>query len=82
MNFDTKRQTEFFSEMSERQISAREFFSNLLLDSLERNYGLNNGLIMCYDTEDRFLSWTDRNGVRSGGEGHPYEDFKLSLIHI
>ena len=54
MNFDTKRQTEFFSEMSERQISAGEFFSNLLLDSLERNYGLNNGVDhRVHDTEDR-----------------------------
>ncbi len=73
MDFDTKRQAEFFSQMSERQISAREFFSGVLLDSLSRSYGLENGLIMCFDTKNRFLSWTDRDGVRSDDETHPYE---------
>ena len=43
-------QMAFFSEMSERQISAREFFSNVLLDSLYRNFGLDHVLILCFDT--------------------------------
>lgn len=76
MDFDTKRQAEFFSQMSERQISAREFFSGVLLDSLSRSYGLENGLIMCFDTKNRFLSWTDRDGVRSDDETHPYRSFR------
>ena len=49
----------FLLEMSERQISAREFFSNVLLDSMDRNFGLKNVLILCFDTEHHFLSWTD-----------------------
>lgn len=72
MDFDVKRQREFFSEMSERQLSAREFFGSRLLDSLERNYGIKNSLIMCFDTENGFLSWTDESGVLEAGEWHPY----------
>ena len=49
-------QMAFFSEMSERQISAREFFSNVLLDSLYRNFGLDHVLILCFDTTNGFLS--------------------------
>ena len=45
----------FLLEMSERQISAREFFSNVLLDSMDRNFGLKNVLILCFDTDNRFL---------------------------
>lgn len=76
MNFDTKRQTEFFSEMSERQISAREFFSGVLLESLSSCYGLENGLIMCFDTDNGFLSWTDSDGVRPNSRTHPYRAFQ------
>lgn len=68
-------QMAFFSEMSERQISAREFFSNVLLDSLYRNFGLDHVLILCFDTENRFLSWTDRTGITINGKAHPYRDF-------
>lgn len=35
----------FFSELSEHQISADEFFNVVLLDSLARNFGLKNVLI-------------------------------------
>ena len=70
MDFDVKRQREFFSEMSERQLSAREFFGSRLLDSLERNYGIKNSLIMCFDTENGFLHgqmraecWRRENGI-------------------
>lgn len=76
MRFDTKRQTDFFAEMSERQISAREFFGSLLLDSISRNYGLDNGLIMCFDTRNRFLSWTDREGMQASSADHPYVAFQ------
>ena len=65
----------FLLEMSERQISAREFFSNVLLDSMDRNFGLKNVLILCFDTDNRFLSWTDSNGIRLAGEEHPYSRF-------
>ena len=76
MNFDTKRRTEFIPEMSERQISAREFFSGVLLESLSSCYGLENGLIMCFDTDNGFLSWTDSDGVRPNSRTHPYRAFQ------
>ena len=46
----------FFSELSEHQISADEFFNVVLLDSLARNFGLQNVLISYFDPQGRFLS--------------------------
>lgn len=46
----------FFSELSEHQISADEFFNVVLLDSLARNFGLKNVLISYFDPQGRFLS--------------------------
>lgn len=71
-------QTRFILEMSERQISAREFFSNILLDSLERNFDLKDVLILFFDTQNNFLSWLDRNGLRINCEDHPYCKFASS----
>ena len=62
----------FFSELSEHQISADEFFNVVLLDSLDRNFGLKNVLISYFDPQGRFLSWTHRNGVLADYEEHPY----------
>ena len=69
-----KGQSNFISEMSERQISTTEFFSNVLLDSLERNFGLKNALILCFNTEGKFLSWTSKRGTEIDSEGHPYHN--------
>lgn len=44
----------------------------VLLDSLARNFGLQNVLISYFDPQGRFLSWTHRNGVLADCEGHPY----------
>ena len=71
---------DFLLEMSERQISANEFFGNILLDSIERNFGLKNVRILCFDTHNNFLSWTDRNGILVNSENHPYN--KFSAIDI
>ncbi|MGN1167914.1 MAG: response regulator transcription factor [Lachnospiraceae bacterium] len=65
----------FFSEMSEYQITAREFFSTVLLDSLKRNFGYENILISYFDTHGNFLSWTDASGSLMNCEEHPYRKF-------
>lgn len=75
MEYKDIGQVDFLLEMSERQISAREFFSNILLDSLKRNFGLENVLIVCFDSHNNFLSWTDRNGILIDSEKHPYKKF-------
>lgn len=66
---------DFLLEMSERQISAREFFTNVLLDALERNFHLEKVLLLCFDTGNHFLSWTDRSGISVDHEQHPYHRF-------
>ena len=63
MKYENAGQMNFFSEMAEHQISAREFFSNVLLDSLDRNFGLKHVLISYFDTHGTFLSWINRNGI-------------------
>ena len=50
MGNENANQMNFFSEMSEYQITAREFFSTVLLDSLYRNFGFNDILISYFDT--------------------------------
>ena len=68
-------QVEFLIEMSDRQISAREFFSNVLLNSLSKNFHLDHVLISCFDINNNFLSWTDHNGIRINSQTHPYRKF-------
>ena len=75
MGNENTNQMNFFSEMSEYQITAREFFSTVLLDSLYRNFGFNDILISYFDTHGNFLSWTNRSGALIDYEGHPYRRF-------
>ncbi|WP_318368623.1 helix-turn-helix transcriptional regulator [Enterobacter sp.] len=75
MSDDSVGQINFFSEMSERQISAREFFSSVLLDSIERNFGFNKILISYFDTQGKFLSWVNWDGINIDNKDHPYRKF-------
>lgn len=75
MKQETISQMNFFSEMSEHQISAREFFCTVLLDSLDRNFGLKDTLITYFDTHGKFLSWITRSGIELACEEHPYMKF-------
>lgn len=75
MKYERGSHMDFVMEMSEHHISAREFFCNTLLDSLDRNFGLKNVLISYFDTQGRFLSWTGQNGLELDGENHPYRSF-------
>lgn len=75
MKFENTGQIEFFSELSEHQISAKEFFSSVLLDSLDRNFGLKRALISYFDTQGKFLSWVNWNGIMMDCEKHPYRKF-------
>lgn len=75
MKYENDGHMNFLSEMSERQISAREFFGNVLLDSLDRNFGLDKVLISFFDTQGEFLSWVNWNGILIDYEEHPYRKF-------
>lgn len=80
MNYENAGQMNFFSEMSEHQISAREFFSNVLLDSLNRNFGLNRMMISFFDPNGRFLSWINWNGILLDCVEHPYRKFAANDV--
>ncbi len=75
MKYENRDQARFFSEMSEHQLSAREFFCTLLLDSLDRSFGLDRTVILYFDTQGRFLSWISREGILADCEDHPYRRF-------
>ncbi len=68
-------QMKFFSEMMEHQTSAREFFGDTLINSLERNFGLHHILISYFDLKGRFLSWVGKDGLLLDSEEHPYRAF-------
>lgn len=68
-------QMNFFSEMSEYQITAREFFSTVLIDSLVRNFGYEDIVFYYFDTHGNFLSWVDQRGTLLDSEAHPYSRF-------
>lgn len=80
MKYENSDQINFFSEMSERQISANEFFSNVLLDSLDRNFGLTDVLISYFDTRGKFLSWINQQGILVDSEDHPYRKFEANDV--
>ncbi|POP41895.1 helix-turn-helix transcriptional regulator [Superficieibacter electus] len=80
MGYQGADQMRFFSEMSERQISAREFFSSVLIDAIERNFGFKKILISYFDTQGKFLSWVNWNGVMPDSVDHPYRKFVANDI--
>lgn len=75
MNEEHTDQVNFFSEISEYQISAREFFSTVLLDYLAKNFGWEKVLISYFDTQGKFLSWTSWQGIAMDSKEHPYRIF-------
>lgn len=68
-------QKKFFSEISEYQISANEFFSTILLDYLNKNFGWEKIMILYFDKHGEFLSWTNWKGAQFVNEDHPYRGF-------
>ena len=80
MKYENIGPMNFISEMSERQISAREFFGNVMLDSLGRNFGLERALISFFDTHGKFLSWASWKGIMVDCEKHPYRKFMANDV--
>ena len=75
MNVNEESSWRFMSDMSERQITAQEIFNCILLESLEKQFSIKNTLIICYDENANFLSWTDRQKILFDSPTHPYHDF-------
>ena len=64
--------SKFVVEMSERQISTREFFSVVLLEALDRYFGLDKTAMLIFDTNGNFNSWIKKNGLEVSSPEHPY----------
>lgn len=80
MDDEKDAQINFFSEISEHQILAREFFSTVLLDYLHKNFGWKEVLISYYDTQGEFLSWTSLEGNLIDCKDHPYREFAANDV--
>lgn len=76
MKYENSGQMNFFSEMAERQISATEFFNSVMLDSLDRNFGLKEVLISYFDPQGKFLSWIGEKGMLIDSRQHPYRQYQ------
>lgn len=73
-------QMQFFSEMTDKQISAREFFSVDFLKYLVENFNFNNVSIMYFDTHGNFLSWITKSGLYVNCDMHPYSKFYINDV--
>ena len=73
-------QIQFYSEISQHQISANEFFSSVLLDAINKNFGWRKAVILYFDTQGKFLSWTSWKGIEPDCDTHPYRTFALNDI--
>ena len=71
MNFDDSQQRGFMFEMMETMASATEIFNRMLLNNLEKYFGLKKAFITVFDFDGKFLSLTDPNQLYLGDE-HPY----------
>lgn len=80
MEHEDANQIKFFSEMSEFQVTAREFFGKDLLAFLNRDFGLKDVLISYFDPQGNFLSWTTPAGAVLNSQTHPYGKFIASDI--
>lgn len=70
--FDKSKAFEFVSLMSERQISADEFFSTVLLDAIDTCFGFEDSAMLFFDQNGNFCSWICRNGLLKADEENPY----------
>ena len=77
---ESRELTDFFTEIMDHQITAREFFCSELLQSLCRYFGYRNAVIFYFDTEGNFLSWRDMDSLHLSNPDDPYTTFKPSDI--
>ncbi len=74
LSYPDKSVSRFVADMSEKQISAREFFNAALLDELQRDFGLNKAIILIFDADGNFLSWITPKGIQEARPDHPYSE--------
>lgn len=71
MKFEESLQSGFVVEMMETMASATEIFNRVLLQNLDKYFGLKKTFITVFDFDGNFLSLTDPNRLYLGEE-HPY----------
>jgi DNA-binding CsgD family transcriptional regulator len=67
-----KLTSRFVADLSEKQITANEFFNTGLLDALRQDFSLDKAMIFIYDTDGKFLSWIAPDGIKAADSKHPY----------
>lgn len=74
LKYEKKDPQNFYLEMENHQLTAKEFFSPTLLEYLNKNFDLDQMLILYFDTEGNFLSWVTPDGLEVDGPNHPYRE--------
>ncbi len=72
------KEMDFFSAMSDHEVTANEFFNAHMLNELEKAYGLSNVVVWYFDHSGQFLSWRDKHGLLLDSPSHPYREFSSS----
>lgn len=72
MSIEKPDPVDFFNDLSEYQISAREFFSSTLLNYINKTFGWGKVVFAYYNTQGDFLSWTSCQGNLKDSAKHPY----------
>lgn len=75
MKYKNANLMNFSTEISHRAIMTEEFFSNVMLDCLVRNFGFKKVVISYFNIDGKFLSWINSNGLSINTEEHPYRNF-------
>lgn len=76
MSEDYINQMQFLTEMADYQISAHEFFSRVLLESLNRHFDLRHIVLFFFDSDNHFLSWKTFDSIVMDSDQHPYHLFQ------
>lgn len=63
---------EFFSDIASKQMTEKEFFTNSILDSIEKHFSYKKTLINYYTPTGEFLSWRTREGILLDNGHHPF----------
>lgn len=74
LKYEKKDPQNFYLEMENHQLTAKEFFSPTLLEYLNKNFDLDQMVILYFDTEGNFLSWVTPDGLAVDGPNHPYRE--------
>ena len=71
--YSNENSLNYFTEIAATQLEAKEYFTQDLILSVERNFNHGNVHIAYYDLDNNFLSWRTDSKLLLNNENHPYK---------